>query len=141
VQSFSLRTTRSPCLHFLRAAFAPHALQPPHNLLLPAEVVVQRAVPATARRVTSFVRDRLYCSGTDALCKQRIVLERARVIGLVHVSVGAAHAISGGGDAGIGCCCCGRMYAAAECGCVVAGDEGERETRDVAEGGALDACV
>jgi len=31
--SFSLRTARSLCLHLLRAAFEPHALQPPHTLL------------------------------------------------------------------------------------------------------------
>jgi len=103
-------------------------------VLLPAEVVVQPAisVPTVSHLLLEVVCIKSLCCGIDALCKQRIVLKRARFVGLVHVSVDAAHAISGGSNAGIDCCSNGCMYAAAKGGAEVTSDDGERQARDVA---------
>jgi hypothetical protein len=69
-----------------------------------------------------------------ALCKQRVVLKSATLVGLVHVTVDAAHAISGNSDADVDPCSNCRVNAAAQRRAVLARDNGEWQTRDVAAG-------
>ena len=67
----------------------------------------------------------MQCCEGGILCKQRIVLKGARLVGLVHVTVGATHGISGGGYADIDLCSNSSENAAAQRCAVLTRDDGK----------------